>query len=135
METEPTTTAKKKRDTSNQGERMKETHAVRAYLEALKSTTGHPRVAAALAERRIGSINEKLKSSDITEIDRLMLIQRRINNLRIVNNVQSSSLKEKEAAFAEVARKYSERQGIEYATWIEMKVPRDVLLRAGIKRK
>lgn len=127
-------TEKSGRNTTQMSKRHRETRAVTAYLTALRSRGhgAHPKVTADAAQRRLGAIQEKLKG-DITEIERLMLIQRKLNNERIAAGSRNTDFEKLEREFAEVARSYSERMGIEKKAWQELHVPARVLLAARIR--
>lgn len=45
-----------------------------------------------------------------------------------------AKIKEAEADFVKIAKAFSDRKGIEYATWREMHVPVETLTKAGITR-
>ncbi len=109
--------------------------AVRDYLEALRANKpkrGRKRTAATI-EKRLAAIDEQLKSADgLTE---LRLVQERLDlgeELRSMGD--GADLAALEEAFVEVAKSYSDRQGISYAAWRTVGVAPAVLKRAGISR-
>lgn len=113
-----------------------EGRAVRAYLEALRSTKptrGRKRTAGSI-QHRLAAIEAALVDASV--IDELLLTQER-RNLTVeladleVGHVDITSL---EAAFIDVAAAYAQRKGIAYSTWREIGVPAAVLKRAGINR-
>jgi hypothetical protein len=112
-----------------------EGNAVRNYLEALRNNKpkrGRRRTRESIASR-LEAIDAELESADpMTEL--------RLRQERRDLQVESTSMGEKiditalENGFVTVARSYSARQGISYATWREIGVDAAVLKRAGISR-
>lgn len=112
-----------------------EGRAVRDYLEALRASKpkrGRKRTAASI-EKRLAVIDEQLKSADgLTE---LRLVQERLDLGEELQSVgDGADLAALEEAFVEVARSYSDRQGISYAAWRTVGVAPAVLKRAGVTR-
>lgn len=112
-----------------------EGRAVRDYLEALRASKpkrGRKRTAASI-EKRLAVIDEQLKSADgLTE---LRLVQERLDLGEEFQSVgDGADLAALEEAFVEVARSYSDRQGISYAAWRTVGVAPAVLKRAGVTR-
>ena len=109
--------------------------AVRDYLEALRANKpkrGRKRTAASI-EKRLALIDEQLKSADgLTE---LRLVQERLDLGEELGSMgDGADVAALEEAFVEVAKSYSERQGISYAAWRTVGVTPAVLKRAGITR-
>ena len=112
-----------------------EGNAVRNYLEALRNNKpkrGRRRTRESIASR-LEAIDAALESADpMTEL--------RLRQERRDLQAESTSMGEKiditalENGFVTVARSYSARQGISYATWREIGVDAAVLKRAGISR-
>jgi hypothetical protein len=100
-------------------ERQREARIVRSYLEALGSRTRD-------TEKSLVSIDQKLTNTELSALERLNLLQRRRNLVRV-------SEQNFESAFVDVAASYSARMGIEFATWREMGVPVRVLKLAGVR--
>ncbi len=112
-----------------------EGRVVRDYLEALRSNKprrGRKRTAESITAR-LASITSELNEADA--LDELRLLQER-RNLQIELESMDSGvdITALEQEFVKVARSYSERQGIAYATWREVGVEASVLSAAGISR-
>jgi len=109
--------------------------AVRTYLEALEQnrpTRGRKRSAESI-ERKLSEIEAALPSA--TGEQRLKLIQARTDAERNLRKASEKfDIASAERAFVDAAASYSERKGIEYATWREFGVPANVLQAAGIAR-
>ena len=112
-----------------------EGNAVRNYLEALRNNKpkrGRRRTHESIAARLEG-IDAELESAD-------PMSELRLRQERRDLQAESASLGEKidisalENGFVHVAKSYSARQGISYATWREIGVDAAVLKRAGIAR-
>jgi hypothetical protein len=109
--------------------------AVRDYLEALRANKprrGRKRTSESIT-KRLDAIDAELV--DAAPLDELKLVEerRRLHEERA--SMQASvDLSALEAAFVEVAKAYSERQGISYASWREVGVGAGVLKKAGIGR-
>lgn len=113
-----------------------EGRAVRAYLEALRANKpkrGRKRTSDSI-KKRLAAIDEALTSADpLTE---LRLIQeRRDLSDELASIGETVDINSTEQAFIDVAKSYSERQGITYASWREVGVPASVLTKAGISRR
>ncbi|MER3452768.1 MAG: hypothetical protein C4344_03620 [Acidimicrobiia bacterium] len=110
---------------------------VRQYLnelEANKPRRGRKRTPESI-KKRLAAIEEKLPTAD--PLERVHLIQERKNLQRELREIQaraSTDMAALEDKFVTVAKDYSERKGISYATWREAGVPAAVLKRAGIRR-
>lgn len=108
---------------------------VRAYLEALeknKPRRGRKRSIESL-QRRLETVENDLK--DASGVERLILLQERVdlrNELDARN--AADNIAELQARFIKVAKAFSQRKGIDYATWREFGVPASVLKEAGITR-
>jgi hypothetical protein len=112
-----------------------EGRAVRDYLEALRSTKprrGRRRTADSI-NKRLAAIDAALADAD--PLNELKLVQERRNLTRELAAMDSGvDISKLEEAFVAVAQRYSERQGISYASWREVGVDAGVLKRAGITR-
>lgn len=109
--------------------------AVSAYLEALethKPKRGRKRTPESI-ERQLADIEEKLDSASVTQrvemMQRRRVLQRELDNFSAAPDISGM-----EEDFIAIAADYSERRGIEYATWREAGVSADVLRQAGISR-
>lgn len=109
--------------------------AVRAYLEALEAN--RPK----RGRRRTPESVRKQLDSAIAELDdagavrRLELLQTKRDLERELEQMEVTvDMDALEQGFVDVARAYSERKGIEYATWREFGVPASTLKAAGISR-
>lgn len=109
--------------------------AVRDYLEALRANKprrGRKRTAESIA-KRIDAIDAELV--DAGPLDELKLVEERRKLYEELGSMQASvDLSALEESFVKVARTYSERQGISYASWREVGVSAGVLKQAGISR-
>lgn len=112
-----------------------EGRAVRQYLEALRSSKpkrGRKRTPDSI-NKRLAKIDEELTTADPLMELKLVQERRDLTNELAASDaaVDKDAL---EAAFVDVAKGYSERQGITYAAWREVGVDASVLKRAGISR-
>lgn len=108
---------------------------VKEYLEALRSKRpkrGRKRTPASI-DRRLNAIDKSL--ADANPLSELKLIQERRNLQRerdaLAGSVDLGAVEER---FVDVAKGYSQRQGISYAAWREVGVEPQVLIKAGISR-
>lgn len=112
-----------------------EGRAVRSYLEGLRANKpkrGRKRTPDSVKER-LDAIDAELMDADA--INELRLVQERRDLQRELDSMgQGVDMNGLEQDFVDVARAYSERQGIDYASWREVGVPAAVLKRAGIGR-
>ena len=104
--------------------------AVRHYLDALRSgdelqTRTRP---GGPPQRRLAEIERELPQAP--PMRELRLLQERQDLL-----AAGTGVRQLEDAFVEVARTYSRRHGISFATWREMGVPVAVLRRAGLRAR
>lgn len=112
-----------------------EGNAVRNYLEALRNTKpkrGRRRTRESIAAR-LAAIDTELERADAMNELRLRQ-ERRDLQLELSSIGEKVDISALEEGFASVARSYSTRQGISYATWREIGVDAAVLKRAGISR-
>jgi uncharacterized protein YicC (UPF0701 family) len=112
-----------------------EGRAVRDYLEALRSIKpkrGRSRTPDSI-KKRLSAIEDQLATSDaLTE---LKLVQERRDLTAELASMQAKvDVTSLEAAFVKVAKRYSQRQGISYASWRDVGVEPAVLKKAGITR-
>ncbi|MCU0260036.1 MAG: hypothetical protein MUE78_03370 [Ilumatobacteraceae bacterium] len=109
--------------------------AVRDYLEGLRSSKpkrGRKRTPDSI-RKRLDAIEAELV--DASPLDELKLVQERHDLTRELETFGSGvDLSALEDRFVEVARSYSQRQGISYSSWREVGVEAAVLKRAGIAR-
>jgi hypothetical protein len=112
-----------------------EGRAVREYLDALRSNKpkrGRKRTPDSI-NARLARIEEELSVAD--PLDELRLVQERRNLSRELETMSSGvDISALENDFVKVAKAYSERQGISYATWRDVGVEASVLKSAGIGR-
>ncbi len=112
-----------------------EGRAVKAYLDALdqqKPRRGRRRTPDSITAR-LAAID--LQLADAPSLQRLQLVQeRRDLEAELAGMGEVVDLSALETDFVQVAKAYSARKGIEYATWRELGVAADVLKRAGIGR-
>lgn len=112
-----------------------ESRVVRDYLDALSATKpkrGRKRSAEDI-EKRLAKIELELASAD--SVSTLVLLQERRNLQDELETLGGGTdIDAIELEFVDVARSYSERRNISYATWREVGVEASVLKRAGISR-
>ncbi len=112
-----------------------EGNAVRNYLEALRNNKpkrGRRRTRESIASR-LTAIDSELESAD--PMNELRLRQeRRDLQAEVASMGAKVDISALENGFVSVAKSYSTRQGISYATWREIGVDAAVLKRAGISR-
>lgn len=112
-----------------------EGRAVRNYLDGLRATAprrGRRRTAESV-QRQLSKIDAEIATAD--PVRHLKLVQtRRDLQIELESMAQVVDMGALETAFVEVARSYSERQGISYQSWREVGVPAAVLARAGVSR-
>ena len=112
-----------------------ESKIVRDYLEALRSAKpkrGRKRSPESI-QKRLAKIETELASAD--PLSELLLLQERRDLQDEAESLGSGDdLASAEEAFVKVARTYSERRHISYATWREVGVEAAVLKRAGVPR-
>jgi hypothetical protein len=112
-----------------------EGNAVRNYLEALRSNKpkrGRRRTRDSITAR-LDAVATELASADPMNELRLRQERRDLQSelAAMGDKVDVSALEE---GFVSVAKSYSHRQGISYATWREIGVDAAVLKRAGMSR-
>ena len=112
-----------------------EGRAVKAYLDALEQQRprrGRRRTPDSI-KKRLAAIEKSLPNA--SSLQRLQLVQeRRDLEAELAGMGTKVDLAKLEAEFVKVAKAYSQRKGIEYASWRELGVAADVLRRAGIGR-
>lgn len=113
-----------------------EGRAVRSYLDALRANKpkrGRKRTPDSI-KKRLAAIDAELASADA--LNELRLVQERRDLQRELETMDSGvDLASLEQGFVDVARSYSERQGIDYASWREVGISAAVLKRAGVPRR
>jgi DNA mismatch repair ATPase MutS len=106
----------------------RETVIVREYLESLSK----PKTPTHLLERWLSGVEMALSNKSLTVTRRLELLQRKRNIERQIARASANTVDP--SNFIAVAKSFSDRKGIEYATWREMGVPVKVLKDAGIRK-
>lgn len=110
-----------------------EGRVVRSYLEGLRAVAprrGRPRSSETI-ERRLAAIESELTTAD--PMRKLKLVQERHDlHTALASSDGGVDMDALETAFVDVAKSYSQRQGIVYQSWREVGVPAAVLSRAGI---
>jgi hypothetical protein len=108
---------------------------VKAYLDALdqqRPRRGRRRTPDSI-KKRLAAIDKDLTGA--SSLQRLQLVQeRRDLDTELAGMSARTDLSKLEADFVKVAKAYSKRKGIEYASWRELGVSADVLKRAGVTR-
>ena len=108
---------------------------MRDYLEALRTNKpkrGRKRTPESIAAR-LAAIEKELAEADALEELRL-LQERRDLAKELETKGPGVDLPALEQAFVKIAKSYSERQGIAYATWRDVGVDANVLRSAGLTR-
>jgi hypothetical protein len=112
-----------------------EGRVVRDYLEALRSSKpkrGRKRTPESI-QKRLDAIDAQL--ADAEPLAELKLVQERRDLQAELDSMGTTvDVGALESAFVKVAKGYSERQGISYASWREVGVEAGTLKRAGISR-
>jgi len=112
-----------------------EGRVVREYLDALRSNKpkrGRKRTPDSI-KARLAAIEAELAAAD--PLDELRLVQERRNLTDELESMGTGvDMTALEAEFVKIAKSYSERQGIAYATWRDVGVEASVLKAAGISR-
>ena len=132
---------------------LDEVRAVRNYLESLtpskssgeeaEKSTQRKLPSPETVERRIASVDAKIPGANT--MAKLDLIQKRkeLESQLVLSNKAAkagpagspaATKEDLERGFINNAKPYSERKGISYAAWREMKVPPRILKAAGITR-
>lgn len=108
---------------------------VKNYLEALRANKprrGRKRTPESI-NKRLAAIDDLMVDAD--PLDELKLIEERRRLIEELESLEATvDIADFEAAFVSVAKGYSERQGISYASWREVGVEPSVLKQAGISR-
>lgn len=108
---------------------------VRDYLEALRTNKpkrGRKRTADTI-QARLDAIETDLETTDA--LDELRLVQERRDLQKELASMDNGvDLGALEADFVRIAKSYSARQGIAYATWRDVGVEASVLKQAGVTR-
>lgn len=109
---------------------------MRRYLEGLQARPlkRGPKRAPEVIQARLSSINEAMLTASVVE-ELALRQQRRSLEAELASVQPVDDLSAREQGFCEVAASYSERKGIDYATWREMGVPAAVLRAAGVEMK
>ena len=107
---------------------------VRAYLEALersKPRPGRPITREGL-QKRIDDLGPRI-AEERDAIEKLTLVQKKIDLERRLADIDDPvDITPLEDDFVEVVAEYSRAKKISVEAWLEMKVPRSVLKRAGM---
>ena len=114
----------------------RENRRVSAYLEALRAsgTRRGRRRTLDRVDYELRQTAEALAGSP-SAVEELHLVQRRRDlDAERQTMTQAHDVADLEDAFVEVARRFSERNGISYASWREVGVAPVLLKRAGISR-
>lgn len=125
--------ARRKADRSTErGGRRAETNAVAAYLTALRAPKMPARSRAKIEQRR-SQIEEWLSADDLSPIDQVRLVQRRLDiDAQLALLDQAARLPELEDAFVKVGASWCKHNEISAAALREVAVPARVLAKAGL---
>ena len=112
-----------------------EGRSVKAYLDAIdqqRPRRGRRRTPDSI-KKRLAAIEKDLPTA--SSLQRLQFVQeRRDLETELAGMDTKTDLTALEADFVKVAKAYSARKGIEYASWRELGVSAEVLTRAGVSR-
>ena len=112
-----------------------ESKVVRDYLEALRANKpkrGRKRTPDSIKNRLKAIENELGDADPLTEVK---LVQERMDLQNELENMGAGTdVSELEGQFVDVAKSYSERQGISYAAWRAVGIEPAILQKAGIAR-
>lgn len=113
----------------------RQARAVKNYLEALERDRRRgPKQTPAKVQRRIEETTVAI-DQESSPVKRLELIQSRMDDEDLLHELeQRVDIDELEDAFVEIVADYSDRKGISYMAWRELKVPAKVLKRAGMRQ-
>ena len=113
-----------------------ESRAVGNYLQHLKDKAGMRNITEKTLAARESKLKAKMANPDNSALDDLLLMQEQKNLERDRRSMAELEEAEKrvEDKFVEHAASFAERKNIDFETWAEYGVPRQVLRRAGIKR-
>lgn len=112
----------------------KEAKAIKTYLDALGSRKPGRPVTKSSVEKRLASIDTRLKDES-DALKRLDLHQSRIEAEGALSGLSDTiDLTELENEFAQVVRGYADRKGISYGAWRNVGVSAATLKKAGIPR-
>jgi hypothetical protein len=112
----------------------RESRAIKAYLEALKSRRPGRPVTPESFQKRIESIDERL-AAEADPLKQVELRQEKIDAESMLKEVESrEDIDGLEKGFIGAAKSYSERKGITYTAWRQVGVPARVLKEARIAR-
>jgi hypothetical protein len=109
---------------------------VNQYLAAVNTPKrrGRP-ISEAVLTQRLADARERVKTT--RGVDKVLAAQE-VRDLQAklarTTTAGAVDVKSLEAAFVEVARKFSENRGVGYGAWRDARVPAEVLKRAGIAR-
>jgi hypothetical protein len=137
MDTDTGTDTATDTDAGTHGEKVsgarRESSVVRAYLTELKVGKQGRRREPEVLRARIQRISEQIPGTDV--ITELRLVQERTDlEAELAQKDRALDHAALEAAFIEVAARFSERKGIRYETWREVGVEPSVLRAAGVRR-
>lgn len=112
-------------------EGIERSKAVNEYLQALgEHKRRGPKRSPERIRARLAELENEIPSSGLT---RIRLMQEEKDLRRELERLErSADLASLEAGFVKHARVLSEKDGIEYGTWLAYGVPREVLIKAGI---
>ena len=115
-----------------------EASAVAEYLDALDANRPRPgrKQNPETLQAKLKEIDDQLEQPGLKPITRLLHMQeRREVEQALITLSEEPDMSTIETGFVDHAKSYSDRKGIEYATWREFGVPADVLMKAGIERR
>ncbi|HZP28322.1 MAG TPA: hypothetical protein VFC99_05185 [Acidimicrobiia bacterium] len=106
------------------------------YLSALHVPKQRGRkVSPATLQARLEAAEAKLKhASGVARLTAAQDVRDLRNRLASLANSGAQDIKQLEAAFVRVAKKFGEKRGIGYGAWRDAGVPAPVLKKAGVRR-
>lgn len=122
---------------AKQSQYQLETNRIRRYLTALDSMANPPWQGKRTRDWAT-SVVENLPEEILAERDpikKLLMTQQLLDWREVLMNLPTPErFAELEAEFVEVAKAWSDRKGVGFAAWRHVRVPVEVLERAGITR-
>lgn len=111
-----------------------ETRIVRTYLNALEQRVpklGKQRTLKSVTSQ-LEAVEARLAGPGVDPLDRVLLVQERLNLEAERAQMEETRLEAHEARFIEVAKSFSERNNLTWDAWRAANVPASVLRAAGL---
>lgn len=107
---------------------------VRAYLEAISDRPRGRRISKVDLEARLDQTLNELESDELDPVNRVKLIQERINLEKRLARYDKADLGDLEKGFIEAAKPWAESHGVTYVAFKQAGVPDPVLRAAGLAK-